>query len=200
MSWEDDQEFEAKFWGDCLNTFGEETKQLTYAHRMGLQMSNVDGHWPVYDLQGEAILDVGGGPSSMLLKCVNFRRGTVVDPCRYPTWVKKRYDCGGIDYFVLPGEDIGRFDPLKLWSFDEVWIYNVLQHVQDPEKIIRNVAERARLIRVFDWIDIPAHVGHPHELKAAELDRWLGGCGTIEEMNENGCVGRAYFGVFNGSI
>ncbi len=38
MPWDDDQQWESEWWGDCVNTFAEETKQLTYAKKMGLEM------------------------------------------------------------------------------------------------------------------------------------------------------------------
>src|SRR5258708_2166182 len=42
------QDFEKLWWSDCTNTFGEEAKQLTYAHRMGLVNEPREGKWPVY--------------------------------------------------------------------------------------------------------------------------------------------------------
>lgn len=187
----DDQHFEAEWWGNCVNTYGEETKQLTYAHRMSIEILNTDGHWPVYDLGGKSVIDIGGGPTSILLKAVNVTNPTVVDPCPYPAWIATRYKVAGIKYLLKTGED---FQPRA--KYDECWIYNVLQHVQDPELIINNAKKYAKTLRIFEWIDLPAHPGHPHELKAKYLDKWLGGKGQVEDMNENGCTGRAYYGVF----
>lgn len=195
-TWDDDQQWESEWWGTCANTFGEETKQITYAHRMGLVNNSVDGKWPVYDLSGISVLDIGGGPVSMLLKTVNGGNLVVLDPCKYPTWVHERYKAAGIFYRVVAGEDA---DDEISSSFDEVWIYNVLQHVQDPEKIVANARKIGRSVRIFEWIDFPAHVGHPHELKAELLSSWLGGQGQTEQMNENGCVGRAFYGHFPSS-
>lgn len=190
--WHDHQDFEADWWGNCVNTFGEEAKQLTYAQRMGLTQANVDGHWPVYDMGGQSVLDLGGGPASILLKCTNLARAWVVDPCAYPEWVEHRYAVAGVQYERSPAEDL----VIPNEPFDECWIYNVLQHVQDPQKIIANARASAKLVRIFEWIDLPPHLGHPHELKAFALSQWLGGYGTVEEMNENGCVGRAFYGAF----
>lgn len=191
--WDDHQNFEAGWWGNCVNTFGEETKQLTYAQRMGLRRINTDGHWPVYDLRGQSVLDLGGGPVSMLLKCVNLGRAVVVDPCAYPQWIGDRYAVAGIEYDRSPAEDFA----VPEERIDECWIYNVLQHVQDPEKIVANAMASAKLVRIFEWIDLPPHLGHPHELKAFSLSRWLGAYGNVEHMNENGCVGRAFYGAFS---
>lgn len=193
MSWENDQEFERGWWGDCANTFTEEIKQLTYGYKMGLTAYANAGKWPCYDLQGKHVLDIGGGPVSMLLKCENRGRYCmVVDPCEYPEWVQSRYVQCGLDYLRAKGEE-----PLS-GTWDEVWIYNVLQHVEDPELIISNAKSVSTVIRLFEWIDLPPHEGHPHELKEETLNKWLGGIGTTEWLDENNCYGRAYFGVFTG--
>jgi 2-polyprenyl-3-methyl-5-hydroxy-6-metoxy-1,4-benzoquinol methylase len=191
-TWNEHQEFEKGWWSDCLNTFTEETKQLTYAYKMGLTVYSNTGKWPCYNIDNKNILDIGGGPVSILLKCEN--RGPfcrVIDPCSYPTWVRNRYKAGKIEYQKLKGEDI-LYD--EYW--DEVWIYNVLQHTEDPEMILYNAKNAAPLIRIFEWVDMPPSIGHPQELKKADLNKWLGGIGTVEELSENGCFGKAYYGVF----
>ena len=195
MSWKDDQTFERDWWGDCANTFTEETKQLTYGYKMGLICYSNNGKWPCYNLEGKSVIDIGGGPVSMLLKCENKNSSClVVDPCTYPGWIRSRYYSAGIRYSKMRGEDIT--DTSLTFSYDEAWIYNVLQHTEDPELIIKNAKELAPLIRLFEWIDIPPHEGHPQELKEEKLNEWLGGTGTTEFLNENGCYGRAYYGVF----
>jgi hypothetical protein len=197
MSWHDDQKWEAAWWGTCANTFGEETKQITYAHRMGLQNVPLDGHWPVYDVQHKRILDIGGGPTSLLLKTVNLAEGVVIDPCRYPAWVAERYRHARITYLERPGEN-PLFPPYYGPKyFDECWIYNCLQHTLDPRRIIENARTVAKAIRIFEWIDREECIGHPQTLRALELDQWLDGTGIVENMKgENGCVGPAYYGYF----
>lgn len=195
LTWEEHQDWEAQWWGNCIDTFGEEAKQISYAHRMGLVNKPRGEKWPSYDLEGKSVLDVGGGPVSMLLKCVNPGRMVIVDPCTYPDWVYHRYEEAGISSLCDPGENI---DQLPIGNFDEVWIYNVLQHTQDPAKIIANVKERASTLRIFEWVNIPACPGHPHELKAHLLQQWIdAGYGTVETMTgENNCFGTAFYGVF----
>lgn len=189
--WADDQGWESAWWGTCANTYGEETKQLTYAHRMGLVIVPTDGHWPVYDLQGRSVLDVGGGPTSILLKCINVGRGTVVDPCTYPKWVADRYDYVGIEYEVAQGEAYHADQ-----HYDEVWLYNVLQHVEDPIAVLRTVRRSGAVVRIFEWIDMPPTIGHPHQITEAMVVGELGPGGRTEFMDENGCNGRAFYGVF----
>lgn len=175
------QKFEAEWWGDCANTYGEETKQIAYAKVMGLDPGPWRGgdKWPVYDFSGMRVLDVGGGPSSMLLKST-FDYGTVVDPCVYPDWVTERYHAHGLLQIVKPAEDVLlEYEPEH---FDVALCYNVLQHTLDPEKICREMHRVAKTVRIFEWVDLAPHPGHPHELHAEELTEWLGGNGNTRHV------------------
>jgi 2-polyprenyl-3-methyl-5-hydroxy-6-metoxy-1,4-benzoquinol methylase len=192
---EENQEFEREWWGDCTKTFGEEAKQITYAHRMGLEVVEDEGRWPVYDLKGKSVLDIGGGPVSILLKCINKGNCTVIDPCEYPSWVLDRYDTSNIDYVNLLAEKDFEFPDGQ--TFNECWIYNVLQHTIDPRKIIENAKESCNIIRIFEWIEIEPHLGHPNKLTQDDLSDWLGqGTVKIEDVNENSATGLAFYGIF----
>lgn len=197
MDWHKDNKWESDWWGNCANTYWEETKQIVYASKMGLIAQSFYGKYPIFDMQNKTVLDIGGGPVSMLLKTQKLQKGVVVDPCKYPEWVAKRYELANIDYIVAPAEDIGL--RLKLPVFDEVWIYNVLQHTINPELIIKNALQVAKIIRIFEWVDTEVTIGHPHVLTEAKLNGWLGGEGRVEELDESGCRGKAYYGVFIGN-
>jgi len=143
------------------------------------------------DAKGLSILDIGGGPTSLLLKCINLGQGVVVDPLPVPEWVLARYEVAGIEYRQHLAEI-----PLPL-GFDECWIYNVLQHVDDPELVIIEARKAAKLIRLFEWVNASTNIGHLHILTKARLDAWLGGEGKTEELvGQHNCYGRAYYGVF----
>lgn len=195
--WAEAQEIERTWWGDCVNTFQEESKQLTYAEKMGLVSVAGAGQWPLYDLAGKRVVDIGGGPVSMLLKSINFGGALVVDPCEYPEWVWDRYHEHGIATVCMPAEE---YDCIEQW--DEAWIYNVLQHVQEPAKVIEVARKCAKTIRIFEWINIQPYPGHPHMLTQGDLDFWLSarhftpgpGSSVIEWLESFGGV--AYYGVF----
>lgn len=206
MTWKDEQHFELNWHGNCVNSFWEETKQQVYAKRMGLKADMVLGKYPVYDLKGISVLDIGGGPVSMLLKCVNLGNVMVIDPCNYPKWIDARYEEAKIQYKRIKGEDLfagnkedTRYVGENAMFFDEVWIYNVLQHVDDPKLIIENARKVSKIIRIFEWIDNGVSLGHPHDLKENLLNEWLGGIGHVEHLNESGCHGKAYYGLFKGN-
>jgi hypothetical protein len=191
---ENHADFEAAYWGDCCNTFDEEQKHYVYARYMGIAQVGYS-----FNTGSKRILDIGGGPVSMLLKSTNLAGGVVVDPLmgKYPSWVRQRYECRDIVAACWRGEDIPIDQAFgAAFRCDEAWIYNVLQHTDDPEKVIKNAFSAAPVLRLFEWIDIPPHEGHPHMLTADSLTRWLGQAGNIVALAEQGCYGRAFYGVF----
>lgn len=192
--WQKANRWEEQWWSDCTNTYGEETKQLEYAKLMGLSKLEADMR-PYFDLQGKSIIDIGGGPSSLLFKCINRNvQSFVIEPMIMPDWVYRRYHLAGIKILSKKGEDA----ILDLPLFDECWIYNVLQHTQNPKKIIENAKSVSKLIRIFEWIDTPAHDGHPQTLKETELNEWLGGIGRVYDLSKEkwGSYTKAYAGIF----
>jgi hypothetical protein len=183
--------YELEFWGDCANTWHEEEKQQVYAARMGLVADWGGAHPPTYDLGGRSVIDLGGGPVSLLLKCVNRGRCVIVDPADFPLWVFERYRHCNIDLWHGPAEEISGGP-----HFDEAWLYNVLQHVREPEDVVLVAREYADVVRVFEWVNLPPYPGHPHRLTPELLDEWLGAPGYSVQVNEHGCVGEAYYDVF----
>lgn len=197
MAWKDETHWEKSWWGNCCNTYMEEEKQLIYASKMGLKQYH-DGKTPYNFNATGRILDIGGGPISMLLKCPN-AKGTVIDPCEYPNWIAYRYTCAGIGYVVSKGEDLPILSSIQP-GFDEVWFYNVLQHVEDPAKICANAVAYGKLVRVFEWADNGVSPGHPQNLTEKDLNQWLGGFGKVEMLNTPVCKGKCYYGIFKGTI
>ena len=195
QEWKKAQEFEKNWWNNCANTVGEDLKQMELAKYLGLKV--VPNAYTKYriPLNGQTILDIGGGPSSILLKCENVK-GIVIDPCDYPSWVIGRYNECKIGYIKDKGENIK--DLFEGGMFEEVWIYNCLQHTQDPKKIIRNAQKVGKIIRLFEWIGTGTNEGHPHEFTQKILEEWLHGEGKVVNLSANGLYGQALCGIFLG--
>lgn len=196
-TWKKAQAWELDWHGNCVNSYYEEQKQLVYAQKMGLVRSPTPKTPYNFDLKGASILDIGGGAYSLLLKCVNHKDCLVTDPLMYkfPEWVRGRYKSANIIYLDTAGEKLVIGDKL----FDEVWIYNVLEHTYDPKKIIKNALELGKIIRIFEWLDTPSTEGHPQTLRENELNEWLGGEGKTEVINREGTKGKCYYGIFKGN-
>jgi hypothetical protein len=183
-------DLESRFWGNCTRSLGEELKQITYMSRMGFPLVRTWRSGFNFDAEGRSIIDIGGGPVSVLLKMENLESGTVVDPGEYPNWVESRYSEARIGFVPERGEDLeSSEDP-----FDLALIYNCLQHCDDPAKVIANARVCARELRMFEWVDLPPHEGHPHMLTEAKLNEWAGRPGVVETFTgENECHGRAWY-------
>lgn len=171
---------EKNWWGNCTNTSDEEAKQLHYASMMGLDAYHVHGvgwHNPPFNLQGKSVLDIGGGPVSLLLKCKNVR-GTILDPIKWPDWVHERYEAANIKYVQNSAElyDFGHV-------FDEVWIYNVLQHVKSPTEVLATALRHGKTIRIWEWLGGIPNDQHPHVLDNDFLDSILGTPGQVRYLN-----------------
>lgn len=197
--WEEvHQKFERDWWANCANTLGEEMKQLTYARCMGLKFFH-DGKSPYnIDMAAQSVIDIGGGPCSLMLRMHGLKRGVVVDPTPYPEWTRGRYEESGIEVFQMLAEDLVNDG----WhhGFDVALIYNCLQHTLDPELIIKNTRRIAKVIRLFEWVDCGTSEGHPHELTKVKLDEWLGGDGKVDWVDENTARGKYYAGAFKGDL
>ena len=199
--WHDAQHDEKGWWDTCANTYWEETKQIVYARYMGITFQP-DERGPYFiELGGKSVLDIGGGPVSLLLKASKNSLRTVADPCEYPSWVGERYAAQDIVYEQVKGEDVDKITTDT--KYDEVWLYNCLQHVDDPAKIIHNALGALKpggVFRIFEWINTPTNTAHPHSLTKGQLDGWIGQPGDVTHLSESGCYGDAYFGAFTATL
>lgn len=187
--WAEHNKWEKDWWKECQNTYSEQVLQDMYAKYMGLDQFS--GPRYSFNMAGKSVIDIGGGPVSLLLRCENLRRAVVVDPCPFPDWVYERYRLAGIEVVREPAEDVA-FNK----EFDEGWIYNCLQHVRSPGKVIRNAVASTHKIRVFEPLEIGIFPGHPHNLTKDALDNAFGKQGLVEERG--GGPGQIfYFGAFN---
>jgi 2-polyprenyl-3-methyl-5-hydroxy-6-metoxy-1,4-benzoquinol methylase len=190
MDWIEAQEWERKWHDNCTNSYEEETKQINYANRMGLKLQKINGKYPVIDFHNKSVVDIGGGPYSLLLKGINLK-GTVVDPCDYPLWVGKRYEAVGLKYIKAKGEDYNK------GHYDIGLIYNVLQHTENPQKVIENMRKMCDIIYLHEWLDTPISDGHIHTLKEEDLNKWLDDRGLIGYEKWNNEIFTPYYhGLF----
>lgn len=188
MGWSETQEIEHDWWGNCTNTYTEETKQQVYAEKMGIRRFHSNGVW-YFSTPGKKVIDIGGGPVSILLKCFNVQ-GTIVDPFRYPKWIKERYLTAGITVKSIKAEDFVES------GWDEVWMYNLLEHVEDPAKVVMNARHAGNILRVFDWLATEQRGSHRHVLSKSMLDDLYQAEGTVEILGANECFGSCYYGAF----
>jgi SAM-dependent methyltransferase len=168
--WQEAQEWERRWWGTerAPHWADEERKQRDYFRLMGLPLP--EGKGEELDLGFTTVLDVGCGPTSVLLRSTHgLSRG--VDPITMSAETRKRYAECGVQLVGAKAEEM----PLDR-TFDEGWMYNCLQHTEDPEEILRRMLSCCRSVRVFEWIDIKEKwPGHPQMLTEDLFWRHLGG-------------------------
>lgn len=185
---------EAGYWGDCYSevAFGETCKQRMYMPAMGL--TAVDG---MIDLQHKSVIDIGGGPVSMLLRCFNATNLLVIDPIDWPESVKRRYANYGIKVLQCGGESQ---QVAYLQVADEVWIYNCLQHVFNPIEVLKTAKNLGKKIRIFEWLFTAPDECHPHTLTPELLLNGLRGTMieqiSIRRYTDFNCNCDALAGVF----
>jgi len=116
------------------------------------------------DLVGKKILESGGGAHPSTSICSGLKNALNVEPNynNFPEEVKNYLKSKNVECVSIGFEDYtGRA------KFDEVWFFNVLQHVRDPSLQIENAKKIANTIRVFEPIDTATNNEHPHSLSVA---------------------------------
>lgn len=143
FKWNNAQIAEKQTWDEVMNS-EYLTKQTDIFYR----------HAPIMDLpfkddgRNTKVIDIGGGSLSAMLHFKNIT-GTIVDPILFDDKWIKRYKTQNIDYIQLPAEEfLKNYNGNKIYS--EVWIYNCLQHVLDPEFILRNLWKIANVLRISE--------------------------------------------------
>lgn len=152
--WAIAQEGEYLFWQTADRTRLCRTLDALYVNALQIDEATVAGC---------SILDLGGGPMPLAaLLDLPFASLTVVDPL--PNVSRCIRPRPNVQRMRMPAEDYT--GPLS----DEVWGYNVLQHVIDPAMVLETAKRHARFrVRWFDWVDTPLADHHPHSLTAAEI-------------------------------
>jgi hypothetical protein len=106
-----------------------------------------------FDQAGRYIVEVGCGAYPATSYCENVR-AWVIEPLRFDSLSDM-----GVKWIQKALEDI----PLRdLPQVNEVWLFNCLQHVRDPE------------LRFFEPVDYPTCVYHPHTFTEDDFRRWFG--------------------------
>jgi glycosyltransferase involved in cell wall biosynthesis len=170
--WAKAQEIESAYWKKHLDV--EIVKQYGY-----MKMMKFD---PTADHKGKSYLDIGGGPRSILCLIQGAERRVVVDPIVHDG-IKEFYKKAGIEFVQIQAE---KFNPSK-FCYTDVLIYNVLQHVMDPEMVLLQAWAALKpngTLRLCEFLGIPNGVDgtdyfdcHPHII----AEDWL--LPILEKLN-----------------
>jgi glycosyltransferase involved in cell wall biosynthesis len=199
--WIEAQDWERSWWGleRGIRWDEEEKKQETYARLIGIQLLSTAAT-SLVDGVSFAILDVGCGPVSMIQRALHTNGSRGVDPLAVSDATRQRYADHGIEFLNIKAEDMPE-DRM----FDEAWCYNVLQHVEDPDKILGKMVRMAKTVRIFEWIEMGVCPGHMHNLTeqlfqpyfpTGEWNRRIWNVGTLSgDLSKGECNGK-YFAMW----
>ena len=149
MNWKEDQAWEKNWW---LSDRPRHAFELAKSALVGQLLMLGTG------VPTKSVIDIGSGPLSLLLR-LQTRSGTALDPMYYED-LEHAYTEHRIARLRKRGEDLCPNDG----HWDEAWIYNCLQHVEDPGLILRNVLQVADMVRIFEWTYTEPSAGHPQRL------------------------------------
>jgi len=153
--WQAAQKFELNWWSNARDRWPIEIANGTIiASLMGIP-------WD-FDLGYVSILDIGSGPFSLLLRVKGAARRVALDPLKFLPEHEEAYRVAGVERWIMPGENLIGYNGEG--KFDEIWIYNCLQHTQEPGRVLENAARIGKRIRVFEWVYMPPYTGHLHTI------------------------------------
>lgn len=172
--WQQAQEAERRFHNDPKEVAIEKYKD---SYRQYFEHLGMD-----FDLKGKSIIEIGPADIPALYFCDNIGLGSyIVEPM--PSSVlhelaneKRLY----VYKHKMEDLDTDINEPEK-----EIWFFNVLQHVIDPDECIRIAKKWTGTIRFFEPVDQPISDCHPHGPTQADFKRWFGDAVQYYPHNPN---------------
>jgi hypothetical protein len=122
-----------------------------------------------YNQEGKTILEVGPADFPAIFFCRKVK-GIIVEPLEYPI-LKQIVDDQGFEWHKSALEVVKP----KLQA-DEVWLFNVMQHIIDPIQFVDKCKSLAGVIRFFEPIDYPECTYHPHTYTLQDYRDLFGDC------------------------
>jgi SAM-dependent methyltransferase len=117
------------------------------------------------DFGEETLVDIGSGPIGLLTR-LNAKTRIAVDPL----------DMDNVDKSIQRIKAIGEELTLANNFADKVFLYNVLQHVWMPEKVLSEVYRVLKpdgTAHILEQLNLPTDNEHPHSLKLDMFENWL---------------------------
>lgn len=147
-------------------------------------------------LKDKSILEIGPALFSVGLY-IDCKKFSCIEPLfeKFPNEIKKLYENKNIKVFTDPAEEF-----LHYSNFDEIWIFNLLQHVVNPELILSKCKESNKTLRIFEPINTPTDSMHPHSLSVKFFRDILGESfgevysgGSLSNFHSADCI----YGTYN---
>lgn len=178
--WKNANIAESNFWQIYTCEVDTLKHQEQYMDALGIRDDYFHAPDNSLNMSGLNVLDVGGGPSSILLRTNKLRgnqhdgvnNGVVIDPLMITEHHKLRYNYYGIEFIQDQSENIDQYYSEKGY-FDECFIYNCLQHVLDPIQILDKVTYISKRIRIAEPLNISTDSMHLHMFTKEYFDNYF---------------------------
>ena len=121
------------------------------------------------DLNNKSIIEVGPARIAGLLFCKNYSKSYIVEPIVFEE-TNYLYENLNIEFIR------SSLEKSELPHVDEIWLLNVLQHVQDPDLFVEKCKESANTIKFFEPINTPIDDPHPHTFTIDDYKHYFGDC------------------------
>lgn len=144
------------------------------------------------DLEGKSICEIGPARIPALNSCINFSKSYIIEPTVYQETVDLMKD-KEVEFIHDKAETC------DFPEVDEVWLFNVLQHVQDPDLIVERLKQKSKVIRFFEPIVDWVNDEHPHAFTFEDYVQYFGQTtkkyigGSAENFHTADCVYGIYY-------
>lgn len=161
---------------------------------LGIWRDSFDKHVKIlgmdYNVGPKTILEIGCAGFPGLYLCDGYTKGYLVEPMPSDNLQRCLRERPNLELIQAPMEEA-----VLPEGIDEVWLFNVLQHVIDPDLIIKKCKEVAPVVRFFEPIDWPTCSFHPHTFTLEYFENAFGKentkkyeGGSIEAFHEANCA------------
>lgn len=124
------------------------------------------------DLNGKSIIEIGPAKFASLLYCTNYEKSYIVEPSIYDD-VKGYYENKNLVFI----HDL--YESCDSPTVDEIWLFNLMQHVKNPDALIEKAKAHSKIIRFFEPIDLPTNLEHPFSFSEDDYKQYFGDCVKI---------------------
>ena len=147
-------------------------------HGLDKVLSNYSESY-AHNQEGKSIIEIGPAHIPALYFCENYSQSLIIEPMPSDT-LRELINYLPIYISTSPAEETEIEG-----KADEVWMFNLLQHVLDPNELIENAKKWANTIRFFEPVDQPISDCHPHAPTQEDFKRWFGDSAKLYKENPN---------------
>lgn len=121
-----------------------------------------------WNLQNKKVLEIGSGVFGALTFCNNTENSFIIEPLDFPENVTNVYKDKGIAILK------GMVEELDLPQVDEIYLFNVMQSIWQPEIFIKKLKKVAKKIYFLEPIDTSVDVLHLHSYTFDDFRNFFG--------------------------